>query len=137
MPGERGEKGETGERGADGLGFEHMEEELAEDGRTLVRRYRRGEEVKEFRHRVPTVIDRGVYKAGTTYQPGDGVTWAGSFWIAQAETSSKPDSGEGWRLAVKRGRDGRDGKDGAPGPQGKEGPRGRDLTQMGPDGSKW
>jgi integrin beta 3 len=94
--------------------------------------------VKEFTFHVPTVIDRGVYRADESYQRGDGVTWAGSFWIAQKDTSAKPDAPDGgWRLAVKRGRDGKDGKDGAPGEQGKEGPRGRDLTQMGLDGTKW
>ena len=41
--------------------------------------------------------------------PGDGTTWGGSFWIAQGETGEKPDTGKGWRLAVKKGRDGRDG----------------------------
>lgn len=94
--------------GAPGLGFEDMEEELADDGRTIVRRYRRGDEVKEFRHSVAVVLDRGVYKTGEEYSPGDAVTWAGSLWIAQEKTSEKPDSGQGWRLAVKRGRDGKD-----------------------------
>lgn len=92
-----------------GLGFEDMSEELADDGRTIVRRYSRGDQVKEFRHRISVVLDRGIYKSETTYQPGDGVTWAGSFWIAQEETTEKPDGGKGWRLAVKRGRDGKDG----------------------------
>lgn len=92
-----------------GLGFDDMTEELADDGRTIIRRYRRGDQVKEFRHRISVVLDRGIYKADTIYQAGDGVTWAGSFWIAQEETTEKPDGGKGWRLAVKRGRDGKDG----------------------------
>jgi collagen type III alpha len=57
------------------------------------------------------VIDRGVYKAGETYEPGDAVTWGGSLWIAQKQTDAKPDTPEsGFRLAVKRGRDGKDAK---------------------------
>jgi Collagen triple helix repeat (20 copies) len=57
------------------------------------------------------VIDRGVYREGEKYAKGDGVTWGGSFWIAQKDTDSKPDSADGsWRLAVKRGRDGADAK---------------------------
>ncbi|TPJ76198.1 hypothetical protein FJ422_30410 [Mesorhizobium sp. B2-6-3] len=104
-----GKDGESGKPGVDGLGFEEMTEELADDGRTIVRRYSRGDQVKEFRHSLAVVLDRGVFKEGQSYRPGDGVTWAGSFWIAQAQTSEKPDGGEGWRLAVKRGRDGKDG----------------------------
>ena len=46
-----------------------------------------------------------------TYVRGDAVTWGGSLWIAQKETSAKPDSPEsGFRLAVKKGRDGKDAK---------------------------
>jgi hypothetical protein len=62
--------------------------------------------------RPRSVIDRGVFKDGTEYDKGDGVTWGGSFWIAQRDTQSKPDAGNGdWRLAVKKGRDGKDAKD--------------------------
>ncbi len=102
-----GRDGET-IKGADGLGFDDLSEELADDGRTIIRRYMRGDEVKEFRHTFPVVLDRGVYKAEQEYVAGDGVTWAGSFWIAQKDTSEKPGDGEGWRLAVKSGRAGRD-----------------------------
>lgn len=103
-----GKDADPAQPGKDGLGFEDMTEELADDGRTIVRRYARGDQVKEFRHSLAVVLDRGVYKAGGIYEAGDGVTWAGSFWIAQEKTTEKPDSGQGWRLAVKRGRDGKD-----------------------------
>lgn len=92
--------------GVDGVGFDDMRMEEREDGCYLV--FQRGEVVKAFR--VPVVIDRGVYSAGKVYRKGDGVTWAGSFWIAQEDTSEKPDTGKGWRLAVKKGRDGKDVK---------------------------
>lgn len=105
-PGGDGAPGRDGAPGLDGLGFDDMSEELAEDGRTIIRRYARGDVVKEFRHTFAVVLDRGVWRDGP-YERGDGVTWAGSFWIAQEDTSAKPDSGSGWRLAVKRGRDGR------------------------------
>lgn len=105
-----GRDGET-IKGADGLGFDDLSEELADDGRTIIRRYVRGDEVKEFRHTFPVVLDRGVYKSAQEYTTGDGVTWAGSFWIAQKDTSEKPGSGDDWRLAVKSGRAGRDGRD--------------------------
>lgn len=66
---------------------------------------------KEFR--IPAMMDCGVFKEGKDYEEGDVVSWAGSAWVAKSATSSKPDqSPEGWRLMVKRGRDGKDGKDG-------------------------
>lgn len=75
-------------------------------------------------------------RQGVKYLEGDGVTWGGSFWIAQKDTATKPDGGE-WRLAVKKGRDGKDGLAGERGEKGLPGPAGRDLTQIGADGSKW
>lgn len=89
----------------DGLGFDDLD--MVETEKGVFLQFKRGDVVKDFR--LPVVLDRGVYKEGVTYQKGDGATWAGSFWIAQEETSEKPDTGKGWRLAVKRGRDGRDG----------------------------
>jgi hypothetical protein len=73
-----------------------------------VLRFARGDVSKEFRLTMPVVIDRGVYQSGKQYEQGDAVTWGGSMWIAKEATEAKPDSGEGWRLAVKRGRDGKD-----------------------------
>lgn len=59
---------------------------------------------------MPALLDRGVYREATAYQRGDCVTWGGSMWIAQKDTDAKPGEGDGWRLAVKRGRDGKDAK---------------------------
>ena len=105
-------KPRDGKDGADGLGFDDLQ--VSFDGeRSVVLRFVRGETVKEFPLTLPAVIDRGVFKEGADYVRGDGVTWGGSFWIAQGETKSKPDAASGgWRLAVKRGRDGKDGRDG-------------------------
>lgn len=65
---------------------------------------------------LPIPIDRGVWKPGTWYGKGDGVTWGGSFWLAQEATSAKPGEAgadsRAWRLAVKRGTDGKPGRDG-------------------------
>lgn len=136
--GRDGSDGKDGAAGSDGFGFDDMTETVEDDGRTIVRRYQRGEEVKEFRHTIAVPIDRGVYKAGETYKAGDGVTCGGSWWLARKDTDARPDSGsEDWRLAVKRGRDGKDGKDGERGIQGKAGEAGKDLTQLGPNGQKW
>lgn len=114
--------------------------EASEDMRTLGLglRLTDGELVlREFR--LPVVIDRGVWKAAS-YAAGDGVTWGGSFWIAQrvTEAAEKPgDESGAFRLAVKKGSDGRDGVRGEKGERGAEGRAGRDLTQMGPNGERW
>jgi hypothetical protein len=106
--GKDGEPGEPGRDGVDGVGWEDMD--AAFDGeRTVTFRFTKGERVVVREFVMPVVLDRGVFKDGSAYEPGDGVTWGGSFWIAQEKTVSKPDSGDGWRLAVKRGRDGKDG----------------------------
>jgi hypothetical protein len=94
-----------GKPGIDGVGFDDMAAEY--DGeRTITLRFERGENVKTFSFDMPIVLDRGVWRA-REYKAGDAVTWGGSLWIAQKETEAKPDSGEDWRLAVKRGRDAR------------------------------
>jgi hypothetical protein len=91
--------------GVDGVGFDDLEFEH-DGGRNFALRFVRGDVVKAFPFTVPIVLDAGVFKEGTTYDAGDGVTWSGSYWIAQKETGAKPDSGDGsWRLSVKRGRD--------------------------------
>ncbi len=103
-----GKDGIDGEPGVDGLGFDDLAFEY--DGeKTAVLKFTRGELVKEHTLHMPIVIDRGVFSEGKEYAPGDGVTWAGSFWIAQEKTNAKPDSRSSWRLAVKKGRDGKDG----------------------------
>lgn len=118
-----GKDGAAGSAGRDGFGFEDLSAEIVNE-RDLVLTFIRGEERKAFALPLPIVVDRGVFKAGTEYRRGDSVTWAGSSWIAQEDTIDKPDTGKGWRLAVKRGRDGRDGKDGAQGERGPQGPKG-------------
>jgi len=95
--------------GADGLGFDDLTVEQTGE-RSFAFRFVQGERVKEFSFELPVVLDRGVYKDGQEYSAGDAVTWAGSVWIAQKDTAAKPDSGDGWRLAVKRGRDGKDAR---------------------------
>lgn len=108
VQGRDGADGARGRDGNDGLGFDDMTAEY--DGeRGIVLRFVRGEQVKEFAFTLPVVIDRGVWVEGKGYSAGDAVTWAGSVWIAQKETNDKPDGGNGWRLSVKRGRDGKDG----------------------------
>ena len=134
--GEAGANGKDGKDGCDGFGFDDLTFEQTGD-RSAVLRFTKGEQVKEFAITLPGFVDRGVWKDAEEYHPGDGVTYGGSFWIAQAGADGRPDTGKGWRLAVKKGRDGKDGRDGEKGLQGAEGRPGRDLTQLGGDGSKW
>lgn len=73
----------------------------------------------------PVVIDRGVFDPERRgYDAGDGVTWDGSFWIAQRAVAlgERPgDTSGAFRMAVKKGRDGRDGLRGEPGKAGRDG----------------
>ena len=95
----------------DGFGFEDLSVQLADDERTLLLRFARGDKAKEFALTMPVVLDRGVFREGATYEKGDACTFGGSLWIAQGDTSAKPDApASNWRLAVKRGRDGKDGE---------------------------
>ena len=105
--GEPGRDGADGKDGSDGLGFEDMSFEFDEHGRVLAK-FQRGDVVKSIR--LPGIIDRGPYKSGESYEKGDSVSYGGSLWIAQGPTGDKPDGSKGWRLAVKKGRDGKDGQ---------------------------
>ena len=128
--GEKGMDGVDGKNGADGkdgLSIEDFDIVVSEDARDLTVKLTNGEKCVEKTVNLPFVLDRGIYDSGVTYKRGDGVTRQGSFWIAQKDDPGEPAFApdNGWRLAVKKGRDGKDGKDGERGPQGKEGPRGR------------
>lgn len=100
-----GKDGDPGKDGADGLGFEDLEFACDEAGRAVAI-FARGEVSKSIT--LPGMIDRGPWRVSETYQKGDAVSYGGSLWIAQAETKDRPDGGAGWRLAVKKGRDGKD-----------------------------
>lgn len=100
-----------GKDGRDGMGPDDLSMELLEDGRTVRMAFTKGETEFAFNIPFPVVLDRGVFAEGKDYEEGDAVTWGGSLWIAQRSTSQKPDSADsGWRLAVKRGRDGKDAR---------------------------
>lgn len=106
--GAAGRDGRDGRDGVDGLGFDDLSVEQNGE-REFVLRFARGEQAKTFAFAMPVLIDRGVYRAGNAYQKGDCVSFGGSLWIAQGDTETKPDGPDtGWRLAVKRGRDGKD-----------------------------
>jgi integrin beta 3 len=118
LDGKNGERGEKGERGRNASDLTFLQDYAAEQvfralktatvttldgGRTL--RWAVGETVHEIKTAI--VLDAGVWKEGTTYVPGDGVSFGNSFFIAQTTTNAKPPCDD-WRLAVRAGRDGRD-----------------------------
>jgi hypothetical protein len=100
-------KPKDGKDGVDGVGWDNMTVE--HDGkRTVTLKWMKGETELSAPVVFPCNIDAGFYKDGTQYEQGDGVTFGGSYWIAQKATSAKPEVGsEDWRLAVRKGRDGK------------------------------
>ena len=118
--GKRGPPGEKGDPGRNAADLDYLQNMInqrvertikatsfttPDGGRTLL--WAIGEATHEIKTAI--VLDVGVWKEGMTYVPGDGVTHAGCFFIAQVETKAKPGGQEEeWRLAVKCGRDGKD-----------------------------
>lgn len=96
--------------GIDAVPVDSFEALLCEDGRTVTFSFGAGETKRSKDVTFPIVIDRGLFKEGQRYERGDGVTWGGSFWIAQKDDPiGKPGESEDWRLAVKKGRDAKGG----------------------------
>jgi hypothetical protein len=126
-----GEPGPAGRDGLDGVSFDDMEV-IDLDERHFRIRCARGDNIKEWTVRKYGFFDRGVYKTGESYLQGDSVSFGGSLWIAQRDTTDKPGNGsDAWRMAVKHGRDGRDGTHGEKGERGADGRPGKDFTPGG------
>lgn len=103
--------GKDGEDGKAGETFTLDDFDIVpyDDERTFKFCFTRGEAMHSFELSFPVMLDRGVWGEEKAYQKGDAVTWAGSLWTAQRDAPGKPDTPDsGWRLAVKRGRDGKD-----------------------------
>lgn len=128
-PGVDGKDGAPGRDGTDGLGFDDLTIERS-GARGILVKFSHGDRVKEFPLTFPVVLDAGVYVEDKDYEPGDGTSHAGCFWIAQEPTRDKPGTSKAWRLAVKKGRDGK----GEKGEQGKPGAKGIDGRNY--DGSR-
>lgn len=114
--GNNGKDGQDGKNGADGMGWDDLI--VKHDGeRSFTMQLVNGDRVKDAgTFTVPVDIYRGVYSEGKTYDRGDGVTWGGSEWHCNEQTTAKPGEGsKAWTLKVKRGRDGKDGRDAAGG----------------------
>jgi len=99
--------------GRDAIPLEDFDLSLSEDGRTVTVKMQAANTVVEKSIKIAAVLDRGVFKTGGEYEKGDGVSYGGSFWIANCnEPKGVPGTGEtDWRCAVKKGRDGKDLRD--------------------------
>lgn len=109
--GKDGKDGLNGKDGKDGLGIEDAAMEMSEDGRDVIFRLSNGDVHKEWTFSFPFVMDRGVYRDERGYRKGDGVTYRGCYWIAEEDDPTVPGHRDsGWRMAVKKGRDGKNAK---------------------------
>lgn len=104
--------GKDGANGKDALGWDDMHVEY--DGkRTINLVFEKGDRREVAEIKMPVVLDAGFWKDGMKAEQGDGVTFGGSYWIAQKDTETKPEIGNpDWRLSVKKGRDGKTGERG-------------------------
>jgi hypothetical protein len=110
-PGPAGRDGLNGKDGVDGFSLKDFSVELDAD-RTMVLSFADGTLKKSWPIRLPFMRQEGVYIDGKSYSVGDVVTWGGSQWHCNEDTTTKPgDGSKAWTLIVKRGKDGRDGKD--------------------------
>lgn len=92
--------------GRDCLDIDSFDVQWDEHERTMTVILERGEDRVEKTVRIPVPMDRGVYREGSKYMRGDGVTFGGSWWIAQKDDArGKPGKSQDWRLAVRHGRD--------------------------------
>ena len=82
--------------------------ELSMDDRLLTVKILSSDDTERLLEKyVPMVIDRGPYKSAKDYKPGDCVSYGGSMWICQEDNVKNAPGNPGWRLAVKKGRDGK------------------------------
>lgn len=93
--------------GRDGLNVDNFAAELEPGTRNLRLVLADGERRRTATCKlVGLPLDRGVFKDNEPYELGDGVTFGGSFWLAQKdEPKGRPGQTADWRLAVKHGRD--------------------------------
>lgn len=103
-----GRDGVDGKDGRDGLDLKHFSAVQDPDGRTVLLTLKDDERTEHVHLTFPVVLDKGFWKPGTPAEAGDGMTFGGSYWIAQKDTDTQPATDNpDWRLAVKKGRDAR------------------------------
>lgn len=100
--------GRDGLPGAPGFSLDDFDIEQI-DHKSVVLSFRQGDRKVEKTLKLPGLSYREVFKEGEAYERDDAVTYNGCMWIALKDTSATPgEEDSGWRLAVKKGRDGRD-----------------------------
>lgn len=104
-----GKDGEPGKPGRDGFNLEDFDATVMDDGRTVLLSFTGKEMDYKVELGFPVMLYRGVFRDGQPYERGDTVTWGGSLWHCDKNTSSKPGDGSDWTLCAKKGRDGKDG----------------------------
>lgn len=110
IQGEPGQSGRDGLPGRDGFSFDDFEP-IDDEKEYGFRLKQNGAVLGERRWQKPVAniadIYKGVWKEGE-FQRGQLVTQGGSLFLAQRDTTDKPETSDAWKLIVKRGRDGRD-----------------------------
>jgi integrin beta 3 len=122
--GRDGLDGKNGERGPPGFSLDKFDVMKTGD-RTIELRFADQAEAFAVELEFPFMIYRGVWTDGQAYTRGDTVTWGGSLYHCDAETTARPGT-EAWTLAAKKGRDGKAGDKGDKGEPGKKGDPGVD-----------
>ena len=111
VDGVKGLDGRDGKDGRDGFSLDDFDVRHGDDSQTIILSFTKGDVTEEYELRFPVFTYEGVWAAGREYHPGNGVTWGGNVFIATEKTDKKPDGpGSGWKLAVRRGRDGKDSR---------------------------
>lgn len=106
-----GKDGEPGAPGRDGFNLEDFDAAVMDDGRTVLLSFTGKAVDYKIELGFPVMLYRGVYTEARRYERGDTVTWGGSLWHCDHETSEKPgDGSKAWTLCAKKGRDGKDGE---------------------------
>lgn len=105
-----GKDGDDGKPGRDGFNLENFDAKVMDDGRTVLLSFIGKDLDYSVELGFPVMLYRGVFTEGS-YSKGDTVTWGGSLWHCDADTTeSKPgDGSKDWTLCAKKGRDGKDG----------------------------
>jgi hypothetical protein len=80
------------------------------DGKqTFTFRFKMGEQIEECAIKTDIPYDAGAYREGEAYPKSALTTFGGRAFIAQCDTTAKPDgTTKDWRMMANRGRDGRD-----------------------------
>lgn len=128
VDGANGLDGRNGVDGRDGFGFEDMNVELLDDGRTVNFKFVRGDDVKEFPIKFPVMLYQKGYQSDRVYYQGDVVSFGGSTYHADAEVVGEvPGVSPNWTQQTAAGLRGSRGERGIAGKDGKNGVNGKDL----------